>query len=398
MSYYASAGPGNNHGNPSPNSFVATNSNYIASPFDDHTASPPRSNNYEKNSPYDNPYNPDYMPSSYHSGSSPANSYTQHSTQEHALSPRFAEKGLAGGAAAGAGAEMGGQTYAMQHLGQNNTYDAYGHQNHDAHYQNDNNQYYNGYDDDRPSLSNDTTPMRPPGETETSDGLIRSKSGITRVKYGKEKSKHLRCFPCIRSTCGRVTCCVCLVLLLIIIVLAIVIVTVFKLPKIDYLGMQSEPQFLFNQGNTTMSVNLVANIQVVNPNPLGFHFESIVATAYYPNYSPSIGGGNLTDVDFPSKSNKTIAFPISASYVGSQDSGFTVIKDVLSRCGFTGAAVTGLTINYDLKLTIKIIGIPISPTVKNQHVNFACPSNIADIANGVPDGLTSMLGGGTKSG
>ncbi|KAF8939539.1 hypothetical protein EDD21DRAFT_366751 [Dissophora ornata] len=354
------------------NSFIAANPTYISSPFDDEPASSPsNTNNYEKNahSPYD----------SYNQGS---------------LSPSLTEKGLVGGAAANAGE----QTYAMQHLGnnQNSPYDSYNNDinpyNHNSHYQNDNSQYYNGYEEDRPSLSNDTAPMRPHSDMETSDGLTRSKSGVTRVKYAKEKSKYLPCFPCIRSTCGRVTCCICLLLLLIIIALAIVIVTMFKMPTVNYLGTQGDPQFAFNQGNTTLAITLVANIEVNNPNPIGFNFESIVATAYYPNYTPSIGGGNLTNVDFPKKSNTTIHFPIAASYSGSENPGYTVIKDIFTKCGLTGSTATDLTINYDLTLSIKIIGIKISPTIKNQHVSLPCPANITDIANNIPGGLTSLLG------
>ncbi|KAF9346574.1 hypothetical protein BGX26_001896, partial [Mortierella sp. AD094] len=115
--------------------------------------------------------------------------------------------------------------------------------------------------------------------------------------------------------------------------------------------------------------------------------------AYYPNYAPSIGGGTLNNVDFPSKSNKTINFPIAASYSLSQDNGLTVVKDVLTKCGATGGAATKLTIDYDLKLTIKIIGISISPTVKGQHASFDCPANYQDIAKNIPGGITSILGG-----
>ncbi|KAI7818044.1 hypothetical protein BC939DRAFT_464150 [Gamsiella multidivaricata] len=377
---YAPTKPHYTNSPSSANAYVAHAPTYIDSPFDDEPVPP--ANSHEK-SPYDNPYNPDYMPSSYKSNTNSA-TLNNNYTQEHALSPSFSEKKL------GSPDAIGGQTYAMQHLPSNNQ-NSHNSYNRDSY---SNQQYYNGYDEDRPSLSNDTAPMRPHKDMETSEGLTRSKSGVTRVRYGKEKSKYLPCFPCIRSTCGRVTCCICLLLFLAIIALAVVVFVVFKVPKVEYLGMQGEPQFAFNQGNTTLGVNLVANIQVVNPNPIGFKFEAITATAYYPNYAPPIGGGNLTQVDFPSHSNKTIQFPIAASYQGSQDAGFTVVKDILSRCGVLGSAATQLTINYDLKLTIRILLISISPTIKNQHVNLACPPNIEDILNGVPGGLTSFLGGG----
>ncbi|KAG0044017.1 hypothetical protein BGZ83_010741 [Gryganskiella cystojenkinii] len=383
------------------NNSTKPTTNYISSPFDDDPA--PVQNNYANSNqsyekdPYSNPYNPDYLPqSSYSRSNSNNNSYNQsslHSTQEHALSPSFSEKALPAAAAPGV-AGAGGQTFAMQHV-HNNSHDSYnseyygnnnyqGQHNPSSYYQNEPN-YYNGYDEDRPSLSNDTAPMRPHTDLETSDGLTRSKSGITRVKYQKEKSKYLPCFPCIRSTCGRFTCCFCLILLLIIIVLAIVIVTVFKLPTVDYKGTQTDPKFTVD--TTGLSVNLTALIDVTNPNPIGFNFESIVATAYYPGFAPSIGGGTLTHVDFPSHSTQHIVFPISASYHRADDPGLTVVNDVLLKCGKTGAAPVGLTLNYDLKLTIKIIGIPISLPIKNQHINLDCPSDIGNI-----NGLGSILG------
>ena len=276
------------------NNATKPTTNYISSPFDDdpapvHTNYSNHSNNqsYDKDQ-YSNPYNPDYVPqTSYSRGSN--NSYdhsSHHSTQEHALSPSFSEKTLP--AAAGAGA--GGQTFAMQHLpnSQGNPRESYnsefynnnyqGQHNPSSYYQNEPN-YYNGYDEDRPSLSNDTAPMRPQTDLETSDGLTRSKSGVTRLKYQKEKSKYLPCFPCIRSTCGRFTCCFCLLLLLIIIILAIVVVTVFKLPTVDYVGPQGAPTFAVS--SAAISLNMTALISVKNPNPIGFNFESIVATVSF---------------------------------------------------------------------------------------------------------------------
>ncbi|KAF9974332.1 hypothetical protein BGZ65_008792, partial [Modicella reniformis] len=358
---------------------------YISSPFDDNPIPPPANSNNNNNnslekSPYDDSYNPHY-------------------NQDHNTS--MTEKGLAGGGGGGGGGgEPAEQTHAV-HLSnqQNNPYssqrDPYNNQNNfssDSHHhqRNDNPNYYNGYDEDRPSLSNDTAPMRPYADMETSEGLTRSKSGVTRVKYGKKKS-------CLHSTCGRVTCCCCLILLLGIIALAIVIFTMFKLPTVKYLDMEAEPQFTFNQGETMLAVSLVANIEVTNPNPIGFNFEAITATAYYPNYSPTIGGGNLNHVDFPSKSSKIIHFPISARYSGSQDNGYVVVRDILNRCGVLGGEKTKLTINYDLQLTFKIIFFNISPTIKNQHVDLDCPANVQDIANNI-GGVESFIRGGGGGG
>ncbi|KAK3827558.1 MAG: hypothetical protein J3Q66DRAFT_320564 [Benniella sp.] len=363
--------------------YVNSSPNYISSPFDDDPIPPANNHNYnnynEKNqTSYNN--NSSYSTNNSPTGASKSEVADHYSQQP--TSPSMTEKG--GAAAATATGQQ--QTFGMQH--QSNA----PYTNHQHNFSSDSH-YYNGYDEERPSLSNDTAPMRPYGDMETSEGLTRSKSGVTKVKYGKKKSKCLPCFPCIHSTCGRVTCCCCLLLILVVAALAIVIFTVFKLPSVDYLGMQSEPQFTINQNQgeiASLAVNFVANIQVKNPNPIGFTFESIVATAYYPNYQPSLGGGTLNNVEFPSKSTKTISFPISASYTGSQDKGYTVVKNILERCGLLGSEPIGLTINYDLKLSFKIIGITISPTIKNQHVKVDCPANIGDIAANLPGGVGSF--------
>ncbi|KAF9428512.1 hypothetical protein BGZ94_002141, partial [Podila epigama] len=197
----------------------------------------------------------------------------------------------------------------------------------------------------------------------------------TRIKPPKQSSGCLPCFPCIRSTCCRAVCCICIVLVLTVIVLAIVIATVFELPTVDYMGPEGNPKFTLNQGNVTLGLDLLANIRVQNPNPIGFNFDSIAVTAYFPGYSPPIGDGKIEHVSFPSHSTRTIQFPISAQYSRQEDPGFTVIQGILSTCGILGDTSKRLIIDYDLKVTLNILGVKISPSVKNQHADFNCPAN-----------------------
>lgn len=148
--------------------------------------------------------------------------------------------------------------------------------------------YYNGYD------RNSMQPLANQGRVSAQQNRSGSGSGSgsnsrpssmlsngyrnKAIKEEKPRSKYLPCFPCIRSTCGRFTCCFFLLIFLAIIALVIVVFTVFKIPTVDYLGLNSAPTFAFNQGNTTLAINLVAQIQVKNPNPIGFNFEKIAAT------------------------------------------------------------------------------------------------------------------------
>ncbi|KAF9310669.1 hypothetical protein BG003_008307 [Podila horticola] len=220
----------------------------------------------------------------------------------------------------------------------------------------------------------------------SSVSLDRSKYGPTLIKYRKDAPKGcLPCFPCIKSTCGRVVCCICILLLLVVIILAIVAVTVFKIPTVDYLGPVGDPQFMFNQGNVTLGLDMVANIQVQNPNPVGFSFEMIAITAYYPDYGPAIGGGKVNDVSFPSKTTSTIQFPVTARYSRQEDPGYTVVQSILSKCGILGDTGRKLTVIYDVKVSVKILGIKVSPSVRGVHADFNCPGNIGDIGKGISD-------------
>ncbi|CAO3563145.1 unnamed protein product [Mortierella alpina] len=251
--------------------------------------------------------------------------------------------------------------------------------------------YYNGFASNRTSLAHNEGTLT--SSVNARNGNNDSDRHVIPIKPQKPRSRYLPCFPCIRSTCGRCTLCICLLLLLIIVVLVIVVFTVFKLPTVDYTGLEGDPVFTLMQGNTTFGVDLVANIQVQNPNPIGFNFESVIATAYYPAYEPSIGGGNVSHVNFPSKSTRTIRFPIKATYDRRQDPGFKVVQDLLTKCGITGGNGGQITIDYDLKVTINIIGIKFSPAIKNQKTSFDCPANIGDIAKGIPGAIGGLIGG-----
>ncbi|KAG0039827.1 hypothetical protein BGZ82_006529 [Podila clonocystis] len=235
--------------------------------------------------------------------------------------------------------------------------------------------------------NSELTPAPHNTDLEGSGGsLDRSKHGPTLIKYRKDAPKGcLPCFPCIKSTCGRVVCCICILLILVVIILAIVAVTVFKIPTVDYLGPVGNPQFIFNQGNVTMGLDMVANIQVQNPNPVGFNFELIAITAYYPGYAPAIGGGKVVDVSFPSKTTSTIQFPVSARYSRQEDPGYTVVQSILSKCGILGDSSRKLTVIYDVKIAVKILGVKVSPSVRGIHADFNCPGNIADISKGISD-------------
>lgn len=90
-----------------------------------------------------------------------------------------------------------------------------------------------------------------------------------------------------------------------------------------------------------------------------------------------MGGGNLTNTNFPSKSTTNATFPISIAYDRNQDKGFTIIRQILSKCGVLGGSDGEITILYDLKAKVKILGINFSPDIKNQSYNVKCPVNVS---------------------
>lgn len=83
---------------------------------------------------------------------------------------------------------------------------------------------------------------------------------------------------CIKSTCGRVTCCLFILFVVLALIFVILIFGVFKKPTVEYLGVRGTPEFSLNDGATTLGINFIADLQVTNPNPVGIDVESILST------------------------------------------------------------------------------------------------------------------------
>ncbi|KAF9127447.1 hypothetical protein BGW39_005848 [Mortierella sp. 14UC] len=223
---------------------------------------------------------------------------------------------------------------------------------------------------------------------------LESSPPVSVIKSPKNRPTCLPwCCPCIRSTCLRITCCLCLIIVIIIAVLAILVFAVFKLPTIDYMGTIGSPSFTFNKGNTTFGVDMVADIRVKNPNPLGFGFQLVAIEAYFPGFRAALGGkGNVTNVHFPSHSIQSIQFPIQVAYDRHQDPGLNIIKDVLQKCGILGGTSHNMTINYDVMASVKVLGISMGSNLENQTYSFVCPENIREIASEIPGGISAIIG------
>ena len=102
-------------------------------------------------------------------------------------------------------------------------------------------------------------------------------------KYSRANNQHRSC--CDKICCGCCTCCprwcrwISCILLLIIIAIGIavgVLAALFKIPSVDFKGVQGEPAF--SLAGTTANLNVSLGFTVNNPNIESVTFKSLVAT------------------------------------------------------------------------------------------------------------------------
>ncbi|CEG80164.1 hypothetical protein RMATCC62417_14534 [Rhizopus microsporus] len=124
---------------------------------------------------------------------------------------------------------------------------------------------------------------------------------------------------CDRVCCGCCTCCprwcrwISCILFILIIALAIVIgvlASQFKVPKVDFTGIQGTPQFNIN--NAVLNVNASLGFTVNNPNIESITFTSLDAEIYYHGYgNTSIGQGTIKDLHISSNGYTNFVFPFT---------------------------------------------------------------------------------------
>ncbi|CAG8672804.1 2054_t:CDS:2, partial [Funneliformis mosseae] len=153
-------------------------------------------------------------------------------------------------------------------------------------------------------------------------------------------------------------------------------------PKVEFLGIVPSPKGLppYEAKTSGFDFNFGLKIQVDNPNIVGANFEMIQATAFYPEHSEPIGGGNLTNVEISAKGKTTIEFPFSVNYDKDIDPGFVILFDIARKCGLTGGAKEKLEIDYKLTLTIKVLLVTINPSFDRKAM-IDCPIKDGQIPN-----------------
>jgi len=140
-------------------------------------------------------------------------------------------------------------------------------------------------------------------------------------------------------------------------------------------GTQS---FTFQNGE--LAFNLGVNITVDNPNYFGVGLNKVELDLTYPINNYPVGGGVKQNINIRSNAQTNFTFPFSLNYNVSDSSGTTVLTDIVAKC----SANQDLTVKYNLKLSLRIIIISISPTISNSFT-FACPvdaNELQKILNG----------------
>ncbi|KAF0461077.1 late embryogenesis abundant protein, group 2 domain protein [Gigaspora margarita] len=202
----------------------------------------------------------------------------------------------------------------------------------------------------------------------------------------KQEAKHgglMKYFCCgSRSSCGKTCAIICCIIILIIIGIVAAVLLFGRVPSVDFLGVAPPPNgaLPYVKKASGFDFNFGLRIQVNNPNVIGATFSMIKAVAYYPGHQNPIGGGNLTNVNIPSKQNTTINFPFSINYDASIDPGFSILLDIATKCGLTGGPKSKLEIDYTLTLSFNVLFIPLSPSFQ-KTANIDCPIQDGQIPN-----------------
>ncbi|KAF8586508.1 hypothetical protein K439DRAFT_1408619 [Ramaria rubella] len=184
-----------------------------------------------------------------------------------------------------------------------------------------------------------------------------------------------------RGRCiGRFCCCTIMIAILLLVSIVLTLAIFLRPPDIQFNGVSPSTSGSSVQAtNNDLKVNLGIGISVRNPNFFSVAFKSITANLTYPINNTAIGGGEESNVVFPSNSLTTFTFPFTIEYSQASDPQGAILTDIATKCGFLpGAAKQQLSVGYDLKLAIRILFVTIAPPISGTF-NFDCPFTLDDI-------------------
>ncbi|KAF4603830.1 hypothetical protein EYR38_004246 [Pleurotus pulmonarius] len=161
-------------------------------------------------------------------------------------------------------------------------------------------------------------------------------------------------------TCLRFCCCTLLIALFLFISIVLSLALWIRPPNliignVSLMSTSASPIQLSSDGET-LSINLGLNLTVSNPNYFDVNLKEINAEIFYPINNTAVGGGNQRNIVFESHSQKNFTFPFDLEY---------------KRCGI-GGQKRDITVNYKIRVNVRIVIITVSPTIENTF-SIACP-------------------------
>ncbi|OCF73204.1 hypothetical protein I204_06434 [Kwoniella mangroviensis CBS 8886] len=216
-------------------------------------------------------------------------------------------------------------------------------------------------------------------------------TGILRMWRKDERGKQWSRGGGVRMSLRLCCCCFTIGLILVVSILLSIILYV-RPPSfaLNSVNIGSSPVSLTTNG---LTVSFDLSISVANPNWFNADFKEITATAQYPgNNTNTFGGGTLYNLNFVGYTQSTFDFPFTLNYTLSKDPNQVILKDLISKCGISGGTKQDITVDYDLYLKLKILGVTVSPTISNS-ASFECPITASDIQSIIgSDSLSGLIG------
>ncbi|KZO97820.1 hypothetical protein CALVIDRAFT_497006 [Calocera viscosa TUFC12733] len=177
----------------------------------------------------------------------------------------------------------------------------------------------------------------------------------------------------LRSCC-RFFCCFLMTLIFIVLAVIFSLAVFIRPPDITFNGIvtPSNGQILTSNSPDSFVANLDLSIGVRNPNFFDVDFNSISAKIFYPGFTPQLGNGTVTGVDFKSGTATTFLFPITLNYSTTADPSLGIITSIGQSCGIGGGTQSNINVNFSISLALKILASQLSFTFSST-LGFACP-------------------------
>jgi hypothetical protein len=68
-------------------------------------------------------------------------------------------------------------------------------------------------------------------------------------------------------------------------------------------------------------------------------------------------------------------FPFSIEYDPTTDKDQAILSDIATKCGLLGGQKEQLTVNYQIRLAVKVLFVTVHPTVTSS-ASFDCPIQV----------------------